>query len=123
MNDKTIIVKCRIGFRPTHNPDGKYQRVWRLLADGTVERTNSNSRYMRYVDSETVPAQIIAAAAKADIAILPGRPEWRRKARKPAASKRSESIAVKLTPAELAGLQAGAEKAGLSMTDFIARKR
>ena len=123
MTDITIIAKCRVGFRPAHNPDGKYMRCWRLLADGTVERTNSNSRYQRYIDSETVPDAIVAAAATAGITILPGRPEWRRQTRKPAASKRNCSIGVKLTRAELAGLQAAAEKAGLSMTDFLAQPR
>jgi hypothetical protein len=78
MNARTILAKHTIRLTPTHNRDGLFLRCWRLLSDGTVERTNSRSRFQPYRDCETLPPAIRAAAAAAGIRIKPGRPGRRR---------------------------------------------
>jgi hypothetical protein len=59
--DRMIIAKHTVGFRPTHNKDGKFLRVWRLWNDGIIERTNSRSKYRPTSDT---PPQVIVDAAK-----------------------------------------------------------
>jgi len=50
----------------------------------------------------------------------PPKIDWRRLPRKPAASKRSVSIGVRLTPAEAERLIGAATAAGLSLTNYLA---
>jgi uncharacterized protein (DUF1778 family) len=48
--------------------------------------------------------------------------DWRSLPRKAAAAKRSERLAVKLTPAEAEALRRNAAAAGLGITDYIASR-
>jgi hypothetical protein len=68
-----VIFKHSLGSKKTHNRDGKFTRCWRLLADGTIERTNSRSKYQPYFACETPPKEILAAAQAAGITPKPGR--------------------------------------------------
>lgn len=74
METKTIIAKHNSGLRTTHNGDGMFTRAWRLLADGTVERTNSKSKYQPWIDGEQIPPCLLDAATENNIHIRPGRP-------------------------------------------------
>lgn len=50
------------------------------------------------------------------------RPEWRKSPRKPAAGKRTEKITLRLTAGEAGRLRSHAEDAGLTITDWVARR-
>ena len=52
-----ILVKASKG-KATHNGDGRYRKVWRLWADGTVQRTSSRSKYQPPFTDEMVPETI-----------------------------------------------------------------
>jgi hypothetical protein len=115
----TIIAKHTVGAKITHNKDGKFTRAWRLLDDGTVERTNSKSKYQRYLAGEKIPAALLAAAEKAGLTIQPGREEWRTLPRKPESSKRRPSVCIRLTDSEAERLRENAAAADKNLTDFI----
>jgi len=74
METKTI-ARHNSGLRTTHNGDGMFTRSWRLLSDGTVERTNSRSKYQPWIEGEEIPADILAWALVLRVPIKPGRPE------------------------------------------------
>jgi len=74
MKSQFVIMRHTTGKKLTHNLDAYFRRVWRLLRDGTVERTTSyGNGYKLWMEGETIPSVIIDAAKKAGIAIKPGR--------------------------------------------------
>jgi hypothetical protein len=117
-----VIFKHSLGSKKTHNRDGKFTRCWRLLADGTIERTNSRSKYQPYFACETPPQEIFAAAKEAGITPKPGRPgklDWRHKQRKPLAAQRRKDCGMRLTAAEAEALKNNAAAAQLTVVDFV----
>ena len=48
--------------------------------------------------------------------------DWRKLPRKPAAAKRSVKVGIKLTATEAEQLRAAAREAGMTLSDYLARR-
>ena len=57
------------------NGGGKYRRVWRLYADGSLLRLSQHGKFQPRYRREQIPVSIIAAAAAAGVTIQPARDE------------------------------------------------
>ena len=68
------VFKFREGFVGTHSA-GRVLKVWRLLDDGTLLRTNSKSKYVQPFASETIPEKVLEYAKQNDLTIKGLRPD------------------------------------------------
>ena len=69
INDfQEAVFKFREGFVGTHSA-GKVLKVWRLLDDGTLLRTNSKSKYVAPFASERIPKEVLEYAEKNGLTI------------------------------------------------------
>ena len=54
-----IIFKHVEGLKNTHNPGGRVVRSWRVMSDGTLQRTNNASKYVQPFQSDKLPQEVI----------------------------------------------------------------
>ena len=73
------VFKFREGFVGTHSAGRGLKvwrlKVWRLLHDGTLLRTNSKSKYVQPFASETIPEKVLEYAEQNDLTIKGLRPD------------------------------------------------
>jgi hypothetical protein len=62
---------------------GAAKPIWRLMADGRVERTSGKGRYQPWITGERIPVAITREAEARGITIQPGRPACCRPAPQP----------------------------------------
>lgn len=68
------VFKFRQGFVGTHS-SGRTLKVWRLLDDGTLLRTNSKSKYVQPFASERIPVEVLEYAKDNNLTIKGLRPD------------------------------------------------
>ena len=54
-----IIFKHVEGLKNTHNAGGRVVRSWRVMSDGTLQRTNNASKYVQPFKSDKLPQEVI----------------------------------------------------------------
>jgi len=69
-----VVYKFREGFVGTHSA-GRVLKVWRLLDDGTLLRTNSKSKYVQPFASERIPEKVLEYAKQNGLTIKGLRPD------------------------------------------------
>ena len=68
------VFKFREGFVGTHSA-GKVLKVWRLLDDGTILRTNKASKYVAPFAHERIPDKVLEYAENNNLTIKGLRPD------------------------------------------------
>lgn len=70
-----VLFKHSEGLKNTHNPGGRVVRSWRLLEDGTLQRTNNASKYVAPLENARIPQEVLDFAAENGITIKGLRPD------------------------------------------------
>lgn len=69
-----VVFKFREGMTGTHSA-GRVLKVWRILDDGTVQRTNKTSKYVQPFASERIPEKVLEYAKQNGLTIKGLRPD------------------------------------------------